>query len=98
MPRPISASSIRTFLGRDWSGARDRKRAYWSERLERGSLAEALRVTDELRAWMQDRDPTWPSKEARDEDLETHRRVAATLARIAQATQQRSSASCDNEP
>lgn len=87
MSRAITKASVRAYLARDWDGAREAKRAYWRERLERGGLAEALRVTEQLRAWMQSIDPHWPSKEDREEDLETHRRVAETLARAARAGQ-----------
>ena len=81
--RTITGASVRAYLARDWDAARERKRTYWSDRLVRGGLAEALRVTEQLRAWMKSLDPDWPSKEDREEDLETHRRVAAALARTA---------------
>jgi hypothetical protein len=83
--RTISTVSIRAYLARDWDAARAGKRTYWRDRLDRGGLAEALRVTDQLRAWIRSIDPDWPSKEDREEDLETHRRVAETLARAAKA-------------
>jgi hypothetical protein len=81
--RPIDPASIRAYAARDWSAAREAKRAYWRERLARGGLREAVRVTDELYRWSQLADPTWPTNEARDQDLATHQKVAAALARTA---------------
>lgn len=44
---------------------------------------EALRVVDSLRAHVRLFNPTWPTPEDRDEDLQTHIRVSAALARTA---------------
>ena len=85
MARTLSTASVRAYLARDWDTARTNKRAYWHDRLERGGLIEALRITEQLRSWIRSIDPGWPSKEDREEDLETHRRVAETLARAAKA-------------
>ena len=74
MPR-IDASAARAHLARDWTRVRDNKRAYWRDRLDRGGLAEAVRVTELLRGRATDRD--------REEDLETHQRVAEALAKTA---------------
>jgi hypothetical protein len=59
------------------------KRAYGRARLERGGLAEALSITEQMRAWLHERDAAWPTEQEREADLETHRRVAAALARTA---------------
>jgi hypothetical protein len=79
----------RAFLGRDWRRLRDAKRRYWRERLARGGLAEALRITELLRAATAAHNPSWPTSQDRDEDLETHRRVAAALAATAPAQARR---------
>jgi len=86
MTRAIDPASVRAYLARDWRSLRARKRAYWRARLERGGLAEALAITEQLRTGLQKRDATWPSEREREEDLETHRRVAAALARTAPRT------------
>jgi hypothetical protein len=75
------AASARAYVARDWQRARDLKRTYWRARLDRGGLTEALAITDQLRRELKQRVPTWPSEREREEDLETHRRVAAALAR-----------------
>lgn len=72
MPR-LRAADVRAYLARDWARARDLKRAYWRDRLDRGGLGEAIRVTELMRGSSTDA--------RRDDDLETHRRVAQALAR-----------------
>ena len=78
----VDRASIRAYVARDWRGQRERKRAYWRDRLMRGGLRESIRVTEQLREWMMSVDATWPSQAQRDEDLATHRRVAAALAKV----------------
>jgi hypothetical protein len=56
---------------------------YWRARLERGGLAESLAITGQLHTGLRERAPAWPTEQDREEDLETHRRVAAALARTA---------------
>ena len=68
----LDAAAVRAYLARDWARVRDNKRAYWRDRLDRGGLAEAVRVTELLRGRATDQD--------REEDLETHQRVAQALA------------------
>src|SRR5258706_16089386 len=80
---PLDRASIRAYVERDWGASRDRKRAYWRTRLTRDGLAEALRVTEQLRQWMKQTNPAWPTPKDREEDLETHIRVAQALAKTA---------------
>ena len=75
--------AVRAYLDRDWSGAREGERAYWRARIDQGGLAEALLVTQQLYDWMKHADPAWPTREQRDEDLETHVRVAEALQKTA---------------
>jgi hypothetical protein len=70
---------VRAYLARDWRAARLGKRRYWQDRLARGGLVEALRVTEQLRAWTAHHNPSWPTEQQREEDLETHRRVSQAL-------------------
>ena len=81
--REIDPASVRAYMARDWARLRESKRNYWRERLDRGGLAEALRVTEQLREWMRERHPSWPTPQDRDEDFESHKRVAEALARTA---------------
>jgi hypothetical protein len=90
--RPIEPASVRAYVARDWRRLRARKRAYWRARLERGGLAEALSITEQMRTWLHERDAAWPTEQEREEDLETHRRVAAALARTAPASGRRAEA------
>lgn len=73
MARSFDPAAVRAYLARDWSAARERKRAYWRDRLQRGGLGEALAITEQLRVGSTEQD--------READLETHRRVAEALAR-----------------
>lgn len=77
----IRSSDIRAYLARDWARTREHKRTFWRQRLQRGGLREALLVTEQLRTWMMSTDATWPTQAQRDDDLETHARVAAILAK-----------------
>lgn len=86
MSQTIDRASVRAYVDRDWRLLRAHKRAYWRAQLERGGLAEALSIADQLRIELQERNPTWPSEHEREEDLDTHRRVAAALARTARAS------------
>ncbi|MBL0219136.1 MAG: hypothetical protein IPQ07_35355 [Myxococcales bacterium] len=72
MARTLDPASVRAYLARDWAQVRARKRAYWRARLERGGLVEALAITEQLRVGS--------TEQHREEDLETHRRVAKALA------------------
>lgn len=72
--RALDAKSVRAYVGRDRRALRDAKRQYWRDRLDERGLAEALRVTGLLRA-----QATSEPTEQRDEDLETHQRVAQAL-------------------
>jgi hypothetical protein len=71
--RRIDPSALRAYLARDWARVRENKRAYWRNRLDRGGLAEAIRVTELLRSTATDQE--------REEDLQTHQRVAEALAK-----------------
>jgi hypothetical protein len=81
----LTRANVRSYLDRPWAALEEAKRAHWQARKHRGGLAEVLRVADELRTRAMLVDPTWPSERDREQDLETHRRVAAALARTAVA-------------
>jgi hypothetical protein len=77
----VVTRGIRAFVARDWQAARQAKDAYWGRRIERLGPAEGFRIADELRRQALLQDPTWPDADGRREDLHTHARVAARLAR-----------------
>lgn len=72
---------IREYVNRDWRALRESKDAYWADRIARLGPGEALRIADELRRQMLDRDPHWPDPASRQADLETHVRLAALVRR-----------------
>ncbi|MFN0249218.1 MAG: hypothetical protein ACKV2T_20205 [Kofleriaceae bacterium] len=76
---------VREFMKRDWGLLRVLKRQYWRERLDRGGLAEALRVTEQMRQLCLSLNPAWPSEQERNDDLETHQRVAKALLKTRKA-------------
>ena len=92
MARLIDPASARAYVDRDWRRLRANKRAYWRERLECGGLAEALSITEQMRTWLREQDAAWPTEQEREEDLETHRRVAAALACTAPTSPHRKAA------
>lgn len=63
---------IRDLVARDWKAVRDSKERYWGERIRTLGAREGLRVADELRLQMLQRDPAWPDAELRDADLRAH--------------------------
>jgi len=81
--RKTEPASLRARIQCDFARLRESKRDQWRARIERGGAAEALRISEELRNWMSARDPSWPTQQERDEDFETHVRVAEALARTA---------------
>ena len=85
MPQPIDREAIRAYVARDWQRARDDKRRYWAQRLEANGLREALEVTQQLRSWMMQVDGSWPTQAQREDDLQTHQRVAEALAKTRHA-------------
>jgi hypothetical protein len=76
-PHPAAA-----LLSKRWDLLAEYKDQYWRKRKQLG-LREALRVVDSLRTQAQFFNPSWPTLEDREADLETHLRVSAALARTA---------------
>ena len=77
----VITRGIRAFVGRDWRAVRQRKDAYWSERIARLGAPEAFRIADELRRYALLQDPAWPDAELRQLDLQAHVRLAARFRR-----------------
>jgi hypothetical protein len=80
-PHPAAA-----LLGKRWDLLAEYKDAYWRERKKLG-LREALRVVDSLRTQAQFFFPDWPTPEDREQDLQTHIRIARTARETAGATE-----------
>lgn len=74
-PHPAAA-----LLSKRWDLLAHYKDEYWRDRKQLG-LREALRVVDALRTQARFFRPDWPTQEDREQDLQTHIRVAAALAR-----------------
>ncbi|MGE0394208.1 MAG: hypothetical protein AB7I25_00980 [Vicinamibacterales bacterium] len=77
----VTASGIRDFVNRDWAALRASKDAYWADRIRRLGPSEALRIADELRRQMLQRDSSWPDADARRDDIASHARLSALLRR-----------------
>jgi hypothetical protein len=78
----VSNHPAAALLSKRWDLLAAYKDQYWRERKQLG-LREALRVVDSLRTQAQFFNPSWPTPEDREADLETHVRVSAALARTA---------------
>ena len=72
---------IRSYVSRDWAGARESKDAYWATRIARLGPIEGIRIADELRRQVVRQNPEWPGDEARHDDLEAHTRLSELLRR-----------------
>ena len=76
---------IRELVARDWASVRESKEVYWGERIGRLGAGEGLRVAEELRLQMRQRDPAWPDADARAADLRFHIAMAERLRRAGAA-------------
>jgi hypothetical protein len=76
---------IRELVARDWEAVRRSKELYWRERIHRLGASEGLRVAEELRLQMLQRDAAWPDADARAADLRFHITMAERLRRAGAA-------------
>jgi hypothetical protein len=76
---------IRELVARDWEAVRESKEVYWGERIRRLGASEGLRVAEDLRLQMRQRDPTWPDADTRAADLRFHVSMAERLRRAGAA-------------
>ena len=76
---------IRELAARDWGAVRESKEVYWGDRIRRLGPGEGLRVAEQLRLQMLQRDPAWPDAEAREADLRFHITMAERLRRAGAA-------------
>jgi hypothetical protein len=76
----VASHPAAALLGKRWDLLAEYKDQYWRDRKRLG-LPEALRVVDSLRTQARSFQPNWPTQDDREEDLETHIRVARALAR-----------------
>lgn len=73
---------LRAFAGRDWTSIAESKARFWIEAKRKMHGAEALSIGEILRRHALAARPDWPSSSERAEDLATHARVSAALARV----------------
>jgi len=83
MPHPAAA-----LLGKRWDLLAQYKDQAWRARKRLG-LREALRVVDSLRTQVRCFQPGWPTQDDREQDFETHFRVAAALSRTGRSEARR---------
>ena len=76
-PHPAAA-----LFAKRWDLLAEYKDQRWREQKRLGAQ-EAWRVVDSLRAQVQLFNPTWPTPEDREADLQTHIRVSEALSRTA---------------
>ena len=76
---------IRELVRRDWGAFRESKETYWGERIQRLGASEGLRIAEELRLQMLQRDPAWPDDDTRAADLRFHISMAERLRRAGAA-------------
>ena len=76
---------VREYVARDWEAVRANKDAYWRARIDHLGAAEGLRVADELRRQVLQRDPGWPGAESRAADLSCHIRMVERFRRASAA-------------
>src|SRR5262245_32316771 len=84
--RPIDAASVRAYLARDWAAFERANDAHRASQRRRHGPGAGLQVSEQLRAQACAIHPGWPSAADREEDLQTHARVAALLARASTAS------------
>jgi len=82
-PHPAAA-----LIGKRWDLLARYKDQYWRGRKRLG-LREALRVVDALRTQARAFQPSWPTQDDREADLETHLRVTAALDRAGRSKAKR---------
>jgi hypothetical protein len=75
----IADRDLRAFAERDWKLIQELKDRHWKESKRALSPAELLRIGDGLRRHAQAIRPDWPTAAERDDDLEVHARVSASL-------------------
>ena len=69
------------YARRDWAAIAEHKLRVWAQLKSEMTVADALRMGDDIRAHVSAVHPEWPTKEQRSEDLATHVRVSEMLRR-----------------
>jgi hypothetical protein len=82
----VRARDIAAFAGRDWAEAAACKEAQWLTERRRRGVRWCVAVAEALRREALRRQPAWPSVEERQDDLDTHVRVASALRRVRAAS------------
>ena len=72
----------RNFLERDWQAVERLKADFWIERKAAMTPGDAIQLAEELRQYVKNVRPGWPSLAERDADLATHTRVSEALRNV----------------
>lgn len=67
------------YAQRDWQLLDEKKAEYWRERQHRLGPGEGVRVAEELRRWVRQIRPDWPTPADREADLAHHIRLGEML-------------------
>jgi hypothetical protein len=78
----VNPADIAAFARREWHLVEDLKAKYWAERKRTLLPADALQLGDELRRYVLRVRPGWPGTADREDDLNTHVRVAEALGAV----------------
>ena len=83
--RHVRPEDIAAFARRDWRTAAVSKQAQWLEERRRRGVSWCFRLGDDLRRQVARQQPTWPTAEERQADLDNHVRVGEALRRVHRA-------------
>lgn len=75
----MKRTDAKAFLEHDWECLERLKSAFWKEQKKRLTPTEVFLIGNQLRETARLLHPGWPTEEDRQEDLETHIRVATVL-------------------
>jgi len=78
----VRKEDLIAFAGRDWCAIAIHKQQRWAEQKGDMTVADALRIGDELRHHLQTIRDDWPSEADRRDDLACHLRVSEMLRRV----------------
>lgn len=75
----MERTDVKAFLERDWASLERLKSDFWKGQKKRLTPTEVFLIANQLRETARLLHPGWPTEGDRQEDLETHIRVAAVL-------------------
>lgn len=78
----VQAKDLAAYARRDWETVAAAKEEQWIAERRRRGVRWCLEVADGLRRQVVQRHPSWPTRDERRDDLDTHVRVGAALRRV----------------